>query len=215
MPLWSFPGTVTDHTNDPGLFLGELDLGCKWYLPTPIRVAGLGARSKLRIPDLLPVGARFLAYTNRLDQQHPVRAHIVLPDGRDLAATAKGTKQPAPLVADYGGTLNKVWRYPATVVRARDGDTADVRVDLATRCRYLNGIRIQHVDAPEHGTAEGDAATVWAERVLTPGLPVTVTSHVLEKYGRILGAVTLPDGADYGQALITAGHAQPYEGGRR
>lgn len=46
--------------------------------------------------------------------------------------------------------------------------------------------------------------------LLSPGTPVTLLSKQLDKYGRVLGSITMPDGRDYAETLLAAGHAQPY-----
>ena len=56
---------------------------------------------------------------------------------------------------------------------------------------------------------------MWCRAFLPEGLNVILTSTKLEKYGRVLGSLRLPDGTDYAQALVKAGHAKPYNGGTR
>jgi endonuclease YncB( thermonuclease family) len=214
MPLWSFPGVVKDI--DVPYVNVTLDLGLRLYADTPVRVAGLNAdeRDLGRLTELLPVGARVLAVCDGLPGG-PVRAHLALADGRDVATLMRGRRTPKPLTSSYGGTLAKVWTYPASVVHPIDGDTFQACVATGSTISHHLPVRVSHVNSPEKDTAEGQAAQVWAERVLTPGVAVTVTASRLEKFGRILGTVTLADGDDYGQALIGAGHAVPYEGGPR
>jgi endonuclease YncB( thermonuclease family) len=48
--------------------------------------------------------------------------------------------------------------------------------------------------------------------MLPVGLKVTFASHSLDKYGRPLGTITLPDGQDFGQAMLDSGHAVPMKG---
>ena len=78
-------------------------------------------------------------------------------------------------------------------------------------------IRIYGVDAPELGTTEGKAAREFTVALIPPGTKVVLTTFkdAKEKYGRYLGKVTLPDGADLGDILVAAGHAKPYFGGKR
>ena len=50
-----------------------------------------------------------------------------------------------------------------------------------------------------------------AETLLPPGTLCTVVSHGWDKYGgRFDGSITLPDGSDFGERMITAGQAVAY-----
>lgn len=98
---------------------------------------------------------------------------------------------------------------PATVLHVIDADTVKVDLDLGWRIRYLASVRIDAVNAPELATDDGRAARVWAANLLPSGLSVTVVSRRLDKYGRVLGAVLMPDGRDYAALLVAAGHAHP------
>lgn len=105
--------------------------------------------------------------------------------------------------------------YAATVQAVIDGDTYDVAIDLGFRIAFRTRLRLLHVDAPEHGTPEGDAATARVRELLPLGGPVTVETAKPDKYGRALARVTLSDGSDLAGLLVTEGHARPYEGGKR
>jgi micrococcal nuclease len=216
MTVWTYPAIVT--TEPTGSLIGaQLDFGCKLYMAAAVRIAGLRPRPNttiaLELIDLLPVGARILLTAEQADLRTPLQAHVQV-GGIDVASHVKGNTA-EPVIAEYGGTLAKEWTYPATIVRVIDADTCAVKVRTGSRVDYLTNLRVQHCNAPEHDTAEGDAATVWAERVLTPGMDVTIRSHSLDKYGRLLGSITMPDCADYADLLMRAGHAAPYEGGKR
>jgi endonuclease YncB( thermonuclease family) len=80
---------------------------------------------------------------------------------------------------------------------------------------YRARVRLAGINAPERGTLAGDAATRYVTDLLPAGTEITVISHRREKYGRILGAIKLPDGRDLGALLLEAGHAVPYDGGRQ
>lgn len=217
MPLWSFLGVVT-AAPDRYTFDAELDLGMRWRHPVTVHIAGLkpklGSPIALDILALLPTGTRFVAVCERIDLQDPIRAHVLLEDGTDVAGRVRKRRDVVPPWA-YGGGFDKTWAYPAIVDHATDADTVVVQLNTGTRTHLTAPVRVAHVDAPEHGTAEGDAATVWAEHLLKPGTSVDIRSHQLDKYGRILGDVLLDDGTNFGAALVDAGHAVPYEGGAR
>jgi endonuclease YncB( thermonuclease family) len=112
--------------------------------------------------------------------------------------------------------------YPAKVLDWHDGDTARIDVDLGfaqRACAYsLWGApqlacRVRGINTPELDTAEGKAALEYARQVCPPGSLVTVVSHDWDKYGgRWLGSIMLPDGRDYAQVMLEAGHAAPYSG---
>lgn len=99
---------------------------------------------------------------------------------------------------------------PATVLRVTDADTLVALLDLGWHITLQAKVRVAGIDSPELTTPEGKAARDFSARLLPPGTHVTVISRSLDKYGRVLGAIALPDGRDYGQTLIGAGHARPY-----
>jgi endonuclease YncB( thermonuclease family) len=215
--LWTYPGVVTGPC-DRQYVPAELDLGLRLKHPVTVHIAGIaprrGSSHAVRVQELLPEGTRFVALAARIGHDADVLAHLVLPDGTDIANRIKIRRTDLP-AAHYGGRFDKTWRYPATVIRCCDADTIRMRIDLGVPTTIEANIRVAHLNAPETGTAEGQAATVWAERALAPGAQVELHSRGLDKYGRPLAEVLMPDGRDYGQRLIDAGHAVPYEGGKR
>jgi micrococcal nuclease len=111
--------------------------------------------------------------------------------------------------------------YHAAVERVVDGDTLGVRVTvwLAQDLNVL--VRIRGIDAPEvrgrcHSEKVGArAATAALERLVSDG-PVVLTEIEGGKYfGRVVADVATAGGADVGTALVAAGHARSYDGGRR
>lgn len=116
-----------------------------------------------------------------------------------------------------------VWTVPATILRVVDGDTLEVLLDLGWRITLKTKVRLAGCNAPEMSTAEGVAARKWAESVLISGYdaagvavfrPITVVSHSLDKYGRVLGTVLFTLAGDIGQhslgaELLDSGHAVP------
>lgn len=103
-----------------------------------------------------------------------------------------------------------VWTVPATVVSVVDGDTVHLILDLGWHISYGPArARISRINAPELSTPDGVVARDFAAGLLPAGLRVTFASHSLDKYGRPLGAITLPDGRDFAQVMLDAGHATP------
>lgn len=113
-----------------------------------------------------------------------------------------------------------LWTVPCTLVRVIDGDTVIVRADLGWRVEIETAVRIDGINAPEHGTPEGDAATAFlAETLLADGRGAMVSKRMLgafEKYGRVLADLTFPDAkgamVDVAQTMLASGHAKPWHG---
>jgi micrococcal nuclease len=104
-----------------------------------------------------------------------------------------------------------------TVVRVVDGDTLDVSVPGSpspTRVRVLGVDTPETVDPRRPVQCFGEEASARAKELLPPGQPVTLTVDPtqgrLDRYGRLLAYVGLPDGRDIGAALITEGYAHEY-----
>jgi micrococcal nuclease len=104
--------------------------------------------------------------------------------------------------------------YPAKVVRVVDGDTCHVNIDLGFFTWIMDrSVRIAGINAPEMSTPEGKLARDFALKLLPVGTQIQLRSHSLDKYGRVLGSITLPDTTDYGVAMVAAGMAVLYDGG--
>ena len=92
------------------------------------------------------------------------------------------------------------------VVAVYDGDTLTV-LDSAKR---QHKIRLEGIDAPERrqafGTQSKDLATILAF-----GEKVSVRVASVDRYGRLIGDVTLPDGKVMSEEMIKAGLAHHYK----
>ena len=86
------------------------------------------------------------------------------------------------------------------VVGVTDGDTLTI---------FCGGrptaVRLHGVDAPERGQAFGARAKQFVS-ALAFGKTVIVSRRGLDRYGRTIGDVTLPDGRDLAQELVRAGY---------
>lgn len=103
----------------------------------------------------------------------------------------------------------------ATVIRAVDGDTIDVRDDSRGRLR----VRVLGIDSPEvhkpgwsvgcwgPEAAEFAAHTLAGQRVALVGDP---TQDARDRYGRTLAYVELADGRDFSVLAAGAGMARSY-----
>lgn len=107
------------------------------------------------------------------------------------------------------------YTYHASVVHIVDGDTLDVVLDYGDYLTQQRRLRVQHIDAYEHGTEKGDQATALVNSLLPVGAQVVVTTSKPDKYGRQLAVVQVPDGRDLATVLLQAGLAVPYEGGTK
>lgn len=115
--------------------------------------------------------------------------------------------------------------YPATLVRVVDGDSAIVNVPAWAGTPFATmSVRISGIDTPESRkppakcAAEvdlGKAASAFAKTLVKPGDAVTLTYRGRDKYSRVDGAITLPDGRDWATVMLKSGHAKPYGGGTK
>jgi endonuclease YncB( thermonuclease family) len=107
--------------------------------------------------------------------------------------------------------------YAARVDSLHDGDTVSLTIDLGFDFQIAShGIdgtprlscRVFGINAPELSTDAGKAALAYAQTLLPVATMVQVVSHGYDKYGgRFDGSITLPDGTDFGTAMIASGHA--------
>ena len=73
--------------------------------------------------------------------------------------------------------------------------------------------RVYGINAPELNTPEGKDALAYAQTLLAPGDICQLVSHSWDKYGgRYDGIITLPDGRDFADEMLKAGHAKEYYG---
>lgn len=113
-----------------------------------------------------------------------------------------------------------MFEYHATVLRVVDGDTIDLDVDLGFHIHVQQRVRLAGINAPEHGTEAGDAATKFLKELLfgmrtTAFQQVTIQSSKpprTEKYGRWLADVTTEHGESVSELLLAAGHAKAWDG---
>mgnify|MGYP006416111841 CR=1 FL=1 len=113
--------------------------------------------------------------------------------------------------------------YKAEVIRVIDGDSIEVRAHIWPGLTQTVKLRLAGVNTPEKrgkgiSTCEkkaGQDATTFTQRWLKGAGMVTISEIRLGKYaGRVLGRVS-KDGEYLGEALIKAGLAKPYSGGKR
>jgi endonuclease YncB( thermonuclease family) len=118
---------------------------------------------------------------------------------------------------ETGGVVtDEAWIVHGNVAEVLDGDTVKVDLDLGWLIQLrAEPIRLLGINAPEKNTDLGKAAKVALERLLPVGARVEVQSRrwggEREKYGRALARVFVA-GTDVGQAMVTGGHAKPWDG---
>ena len=113
--------------------------------------------------------------------------------------------------------------YLAMVVRVVDGDTVEVDVLLWPDLMQRIKLRLAGVNTPEkrgRGVSlcekvAAKRATGFTRRFVRNVGQVIVSQVKLGKFaGRVLGKISV-NGRDLGDALVAAGLARPYSGGRR
>lgn len=110
-----------------------------------------------------------------------------------------------------------MYEYRAKILKVVDADTLRLAVDLGCDTTLNMTVRLAYVNAPERGTAEGDAATGFTINWLIRETGyLNDTDHWIqlrtlkdrkEKYGRYL-AIIGSGGNTLNDALVEAGHAE-------
>jgi endonuclease YncB( thermonuclease family) len=111
--------------------------------------------------------------------------------------------------------------YPVEVLRVLDGDTFEARVHLWPGLAITTRVRLRGIDAPElkarceEERARAETAREALRRILEQG-DVGVAAVALDKYGgRVVADASTRVTPDVAAALIHAGSARRYVGGRR
>jgi endonuclease YncB( thermonuclease family) len=111
--------------------------------------------------------------------------------------------------------------HPAEVLRVIDGDTFEARVHLWPGLDVTTRVRLRGIDAPEMKARCGDerikaeAARDALRAILDQG-EVGIAHVTLDKYGgRVDADASTGATPDVATALLAAGHARRYAGGRR
>jgi len=112
--------------------------------------------------------------------------------------------------------------YPAQVVRVIDGDTVAVVVRVWPAVLIQTSIRLLGVDTPElKGKCESERAkareaSAFVKKLLPAGAQITLRKVKPDKYaGRHDADIFIEGDRSLADALIDAGLARRYDGGRR
>jgi endonuclease YncB( thermonuclease family) len=95
--------------------------------------------------------------------------------------------------------------FSGKLVKVLDGDTVDVMHD-----GKAERIRLAQIDCPEKGQPFGQAAKQYVLDVAALKI-VTVQVETVDRYGRTVGEVFLPDGANLNKQIVGAGFAWQYK----
>ena len=111
--------------------------------------------------------------------------------------------------------------HPAEVLRVLDGDTFEARVHLWPGLDVTTRVRLRGIDAPElkarcaEERSKAEAARDALKAMLDQG-GVGITHVMLDKYGgRVVADASTYRTPDVSAALLNAGLARRYAGGRR
>ena len=129
--------------------------------------------------------------------------------------------QPAgPVEAGASNTLHG--GHPAEVLRVLDGDTFEARVRVWPGLEITTKVRLRGIDAPElrgarcaEERSKAEAARDALKVILDQG-DVGISAIALDKYGgRVIAEASTRSTPDVSAALLGAGLARSYAGGRR
>lgn len=115
---------------------------------------------------------------------------------------------------DIGMSTKKLpWVYQrCEVVKVRDGDTFDVRMDIGFGLSMEVAVRLKGINCEEMKGSKADLAErarKFTEDVLTNSKQCTVLSYGWDKYGgRIDAEVMLSDGRSLNNLLVESGLAR-------
>jgi endonuclease YncB( thermonuclease family) len=112
-------------------------------------------------------------------------------------------------------------RHPVDVIRTIDGDTFEARVHVSPGLDLTTRVRLRGIDAPELKAScpqelqMAEAASDALRGLLREG-DVTIFNIGPDKYqGRVVADVATKRTENVSTALLAAGHARSYSGGRR
>jgi endonuclease YncB( thermonuclease family) len=128
---------------------------------------------------------------------------------------------PAATTAKSPGFASVRLAHPAEVLRVLDGDTFEARVHLWPGLDVTTRVRLRGIDAPEmkarcgEERVKAEAARDALRAILDQG-EVGITRVTLDKYGgRVVADASTLATPDVSAALLGAGLARRYSGGRR
>ena len=131
------------------------------------------------------------------------------------------SEMPAPAPAAAATPLAMRASHPAEVLRVLDGDTFEARIHIWPGMDITTKVRLRGIDAPElkarcgEERVKAEAAREALIHILAEGA-VGISRVGLDKYGgRVLADASTRATPDISAALLNAGLARSYSGGRR
>lgn len=113
-----------------------------------------------------------------------------------------------------------MYDYKLKIERVVDGDTVDGIIDLGFNVSTSLRIRLAGIDAPESRTRNldekryGIEAKERLEEIVSGDGELTIQSHGLGKYGRVIGVLFMDD-RSVNRQLIDEGYAIEYQGSKK
>ena len=103
-----------------------------------------------------------------------------------------------------------IWVFPGKLIRAVDGDTADLELDLGLRQYTRDRFRLLGVDTPERGQEGYREAKEFLQSL--DGCNLLVYTSKMGKYGRWLAEIYVEGSQDksFNQSIIDLGYGVPY-----
>jgi endonuclease YncB( thermonuclease family) len=95
--------------------------------------------------------------------------------------------------------------FTGKIVKVLDGDTVEVLHD-----GKAERVRLAQIDAPEKGQPFGQAAKRYVSYIAALKV-VTVNVETVDRYGRTVGEIYLPDGTNLNKQIVGAGFAWQYK----
>ena len=95
--------------------------------------------------------------------------------------------------------------FTGKLVKVLDGDTVEVMHD-----GKAERIRLAQIDCPEKNQPFGQAAKKYVLDIAAQKI-VTVQVDTVDRYGRTVGEVFLPDGSNLNKQIVGAGYAWQYK----
>jgi len=112
-----------------------------------------------------------------------------------------------------------MYNYNIEVIRVIDGDTIDCFIDLGFNVSIKSRIRLHGINTPETRTRDikekhyGIEAKLKLFKLLEDN-EVTMVSHGIGKFGRVLGVLYVDD-VNINDILVKEGYAIEYNGGKK
>jgi micrococcal nuclease len=106
-----------------------------------------------------------------------------------------------------------MYEYKARVVNVVDGDTVDAVIDLGFKVSINQRLRLDRIDTPERGEPGYVEAKAFVFDMVG-GKEVTLKTYKVSKWGYYLADILL-QGKSVSDALVSAGLAKHYDGGKK